>query len=142
MRVFSRVPKINFMAQRKVALGLSILLSLIAIGLIIGRGLTAKAHEALGLSTSTLFRLPENPTDTKKGFSLGQKMVGKACGLPVINGSQQGVRPGTYCEPRMTSVGSSAPRLGSISRRENVDSTAGAPSERARRRASQAAPMS
>ena len=76
------------------------------IPLIIGRGLTAKAREALGLPTSTLFRLPTNPVDTHKGFSLGQKMVGKACGLPVVNGEQQGVRPGTYCEPRMSSVGS------------------------------------
>lgn len=72
------------------------------IPLIIGRGLTAKAREALGLPPSTLFRLPQNPADTKKGFSLAQKMVGKACGLP----EGQGVRPGTYCEPRMTSVGS------------------------------------
>ncbi|MBX3620046.1 MAG: bifunctional aconitate hydratase 2/2-methylisocitrate dehydratase [Rhizobacter sp.] len=72
------------------------------IPLIIGRGLTAKAREALGLKPSTLFRLPQNPADTKKGFSLAQKMVGKACGLP----EGQGVRPGTYCEPRMTSVGS------------------------------------
>ena len=76
------------------------------IPLIIGRGLTAKAREALGLPVSTLFRLPQNPADTKKGYSLAQKMVGKACGLPVVNGNQQGVRPGTYCEPRMTSVGS------------------------------------
>jgi aconitate hydratase 2/2-methylisocitrate dehydratase len=76
------------------------------IPLIIGRGLTAKARDALGLPASTLFRLPQNPVDTKKGYSLGQKMVGKACGLPVVNGQQQGVRPGTYCEPRMTSVGS------------------------------------
>ncbi|HET6598459.1 MAG TPA: bifunctional aconitate hydratase 2/2-methylisocitrate dehydratase, partial [Burkholderiaceae bacterium] len=76
------------------------------IPLIIGRGLTAKAREALGLPPSTLFRLPHNPADTKKGFSLGQKMVGRACGLPVVDGNQQGVRPGTYCEPRMTSVGS------------------------------------
>ena len=76
------------------------------IPLIIGRGLTAKARDALGLPPSTLFRLPQNPVDTKKGYSLGQKMVGKACGLPVVNGQQQGVRPGTYCEPRMTSVGS------------------------------------
>jgi len=76
------------------------------IPLIIGRGLTAKARDALGLPVSTLFRLPQNPVDTKKGYSLGQKMVGKACGLPVVNGQQQGVRPGTYCEPRMTSVGS------------------------------------
>jgi len=76
------------------------------IPLIIGRGLTAKARDALGLAPSTLFRLPLNPADTQRGFSLGQKMVGKACGLPVVNGVQQGVRPGTYCEPRMTSVGS------------------------------------
>jgi aconitate hydratase 2/2-methylisocitrate dehydratase len=72
------------------------------IPLIVGRGLTAKAREALGLPPSTLFRLPHAPTDTKKGFTLAQKMVGKACGLP----QGQGVRPGTYCEPRMTSVGS------------------------------------
>ncbi|WP_295956304.1 bifunctional aconitate hydratase 2/2-methylisocitrate dehydratase [Rhodoferax sp.] len=72
------------------------------IPLIIGRGLTAKAREALGLPVSTLFRLPQNPVDTKKGFTLAQKMVGRACGLP----AGQGVRPGTYCEPKMTSVGS------------------------------------
>ena len=72
------------------------------IPLIIGRGLTAKARDALGLKPSTLFRLPQNPVDTKKGFSLAQKMVGRACGLP----EGQGVRPGTYCEPKMTSVGS------------------------------------
>ncbi|MBT9527895.1 MAG: aconitate hydratase B, partial [Rhizobacter sp.] len=72
------------------------------IPLIIGRGLTAKAREALGLPPSTLFRLPQSPVDTRRGFSLAQKMVGRACGLP----EGQGVRPGTYCEPRMTSVGS------------------------------------
>jgi aconitate hydratase 2/2-methylisocitrate dehydratase len=72
------------------------------IPLIIGRGLTAKAREALGLPVSTLFRLPQNPADTHKGFTLAQKIVGRACGLP----EGQGVRPGTYCEPRMTSVGS------------------------------------
>lgn len=72
------------------------------IPLIIGRGLTSKAREALGLPPSSLFRLPQNPVDTKKGFSLAQKMVGRACGLP----EGQGVRPGTYCEPKMTSVGS------------------------------------
>ena len=76
------------------------------IPLIIGRGLTAKAREALGLPVSTLFRLPKNPADTHKGFTLAQKIVGRACGFPVIAGKQQGVRPGTYCEPRMTSVGS------------------------------------
>ena len=72
------------------------------IPLIIGRGLTAKACEALGLPASTLFRLPQQPADTGKGFTLAQKMVGRACGLP----EGQGVRPGTYCEPKMTSVGS------------------------------------
>ena len=72
------------------------------IPLIIGRGLTAKAREALGLAPSTLFRLPQNPANSKLGFTLAQKMVGRAVGLP--NG--EGVRPGTYCEPRMTSVGS------------------------------------
>src|SRR5690606_2938934 len=72
------------------------------IPLIIGRGLTAKAREALGLPPSTLFRLPKSPVDSGKGFTLAQKMVGRACGLP----EGQGVRPGTYCEPRMTSVGS------------------------------------
>ena len=72
------------------------------IPLIIGRGLTAKAREALGLPVSMLFRLPQNPADTKAGFTLAQKIVGRAVGLP----DGQGVRPGTYCEPRMTSVGS------------------------------------
>ncbi|MEW5729919.1 MAG: bifunctional aconitate hydratase 2/2-methylisocitrate dehydratase [Pseudomonadota bacterium] len=72
------------------------------IPLIIGRGLTAKAREALGLPPSTLFRQPATPADTGKGFSLAQKMVGRACGLP----EGKGVRPGTYCEPRMTTVGS------------------------------------
>ncbi|MDR0247172.1 MAG: bifunctional aconitate hydratase 2/2-methylisocitrate dehydratase, partial [Burkholderiales bacterium] len=72
------------------------------IPLIIGRGLTAKAREALKLSPSTAFRLPQAPKDSGKGFSLAQKMVGRACGLP----EGKGVRSGTYCEPRMTSVGS------------------------------------
>jgi len=76
------------------------------IPLIIGRGLTAKAREALGLPASTLFRLPQNPADTGKGYTLAQKMVGRACGLPEVNGVQPGIRPGTYCEPKMTSVGS------------------------------------
>ena len=69
------------------------------IPLIIGRGLTTKAREFLGLPQSTLFRLPQNPVDTGKGYSLAQKMVGKACGVT-------GIRPGTYCEPKMTTVGS------------------------------------
>jgi aconitate hydratase 2 / 2-methylisocitrate dehydratase len=72
------------------------------IPLIVGRGLTAKAREALGLPVSTLFRLPTPPASSTKGFTLAQKMVGRACGLP----EGQGVRPGTYCEPKMTSVGS------------------------------------
>ncbi|WP_331346952.1 bifunctional aconitate hydratase 2/2-methylisocitrate dehydratase [Cellvibrio sp. UBA7661] len=69
------------------------------IPLIIGRGLTSKARESLGLPPSTLFRLPQVPADTGKGYTLAQKMVGKACGV-------QGIRPGTYCEPKMTTVGS------------------------------------
>jgi aconitate hydratase 2/2-methylisocitrate dehydratase len=69
------------------------------INLIIGRGLTTKAREALGLGESDLFRKPEQPVDSGKGFTLAQKMVGRACGM-------EGIRPGTYCEPRMTTVGS------------------------------------
>jgi len=69
------------------------------IPLLIGRSLTDKTREALGLPASTLFVRPSIPADSGKGFTLAQKMVGKACGLP-------GVRPGTACEPRMTTVGS------------------------------------
>lgn len=69
------------------------------IPLIIGRGLTQKAREALGLGPIDIFRTPEQPNDTGKGYTLAQKMVGKACGVT-------GVRPGTSCEPRMTTVGS------------------------------------
>ncbi|WP_428240479.1 bifunctional aconitate hydratase 2/2-methylisocitrate dehydratase [Gynuella sp.] len=69
------------------------------INLIIGRGLTQRAREALGLPVSDLFRLAEQPVDTGKGYTLAQKIVGKACGI-------EGVRPGTYCEPKMTTVGS------------------------------------
>jgi aconitate hydratase 2/2-methylisocitrate dehydratase len=72
------------------------------IPLIVGRGLTAKARFALGLPVSTLFRLPQDPADSGRGFTLAQKMVGRAVGLP----EGKGVRPGTYCEPKMTSVGS------------------------------------
>jgi aconitate hydratase 2/2-methylisocitrate dehydratase len=72
------------------------------INLIIGRSLTGKAREFLGLSASTVFRLPQPPATSNKGFTLAQKMVGRACGLP----DGQGIRPGTYCEPKMTSVGS------------------------------------
>ncbi len=76
------------------------------INLIIGRSLTAKAREFLGLPASTSFRLPSAPIATSAGFTLAQKMVGRAVGLPVVGGNQQGVRPGTYCEPKMTTVGS------------------------------------
>ncbi len=69
------------------------------IPLIIGRSLTDKTREALGLKPSETFMRPDVPADTGKGFTLAQKMVGKACGIA-------GVRPGTYCEPRMTTVGS------------------------------------
>jgi len=69
------------------------------IPLIIGRGLTDRAREALDMEPSDVFRRPVIPADSGKGFTLAQKMVGKACGI-------DGVRPGTYCEPRMTTVGS------------------------------------
>ncbi|SUD59847.1 aconitate hydratase 2 [Ectopseudomonas oleovorans] len=69
------------------------------IPLIIGRGLTEKARAELGLGASELFKKPDQPAASTKGFTLAQKMVGKACGV-------EGVRPGTYCEPKMTTVGS------------------------------------
>jgi len=69
------------------------------IPLIIGRGLTEKARTELGLAPSNLFKLPQAPAESTKGYTLAQKMVGKACGVT-------GVRPGTYCEPKMTTVGS------------------------------------
>jgi aconitate hydratase 2/2-methylisocitrate dehydratase len=69
------------------------------IPLIIGRSLSDRAREALGLGPSDAFRRPEPPPDTGKGFTLAQKIVGKACGV-------KGIRPGTYCEPRMGTVGS------------------------------------
>ncbi len=69
------------------------------INLIVGRGLTSRARESLSLGPSTLFRVPEQPKDSNAGFTLAQKMVGVACGV-------EGIRPGTYCEPRMTTVGS------------------------------------
>jgi aconitate hydratase 2/2-methylisocitrate dehydratase len=72
------------------------------IPLIIGRGLTMKARKALGLPASTVFRLPQAPIESKKGFTLAQKIVGRACGFP----EGQGVRPGTYCEPHMSTIGS------------------------------------
>ncbi|MDO5696295.1 MAG: bifunctional aconitate hydratase 2/2-methylisocitrate dehydratase, partial [Eubacteriales bacterium] len=72
------------------------------INLIIGRGLTSKARETLNLGASDVFRLPAPPAQSDAGFTLAQKMVGRACGLP----EGQGIRPGTYCEPKMTTVGS------------------------------------
>lgn len=69
------------------------------IPLIIGRGLTDKARQSLGLEPSDVFRRPVEVADTGKGYTLAQKMVGKACGV-------EGIRPGTYCEPKMTTVGS------------------------------------
>ncbi len=69
------------------------------IPLIIGRSLTERAREALGLEPSDVFRRPIDPQDSGKGFTLAQKIVGKACGV-------EGIRPGTYCEPRMSTVGS------------------------------------
>ena len=69
------------------------------INMIIGRGLTEKAREALGLPAADFFRMPSQPEDSGKGYTLAQKMVGKACGV-------DGIRPGTYCEPKMTTVGS------------------------------------
>lgn len=69
------------------------------IALIIGRTLTRKARKALGMGESTVFTSPEQPVDTGKGYTLAQKMIGKACGLP-------GVRPGMYVEPQTLTVGS------------------------------------
>jgi aconitate hydratase 2 / 2-methylisocitrate dehydratase len=69
------------------------------IPLIIGRGLTERSREALGLEPGDVFKKPTPVEETNKGFTLAQKIVGKAC-------SVEGVRPGTYCEPRMTTVGS------------------------------------
>merc|ERR1719399_1886037 len=69
------------------------------IPLIVGRGLTGKAREALGMPPTDIFRKPINPDDDGSGYSLAQKMVGKACGV-------EGILPGTYCEPKMTTVGS------------------------------------
>jgi len=69
------------------------------IPLIIGKGLTAKAREALGMDAGNLFMTPAQPANNGKGFTLAQKMVGKACGM-------DGVKPGVYCEPIATTVGS------------------------------------
>lgn len=72
------------------------------IPLIVGRGLTSNARELLGLPPSDCFIKPLPPQDSGKGYTLAQKMVGRACGLP----EGKGVRPGTYCEPKITTVGS------------------------------------
>jgi aconitate hydratase 2/2-methylisocitrate dehydratase len=72
------------------------------IPLIVGRGLTSNARELLGLPPSDQFIMPVPPEDSGKGYTLAQKMVGRACGLP----EGKGVRPGTYCEPKITTVGS------------------------------------
>jgi aconitate hydratase 2/2-methylisocitrate dehydratase len=69
------------------------------IPLIIGRGLTQRAREHMGLDTSPIFRAPVIGEESDKGYTLAQKMVGRACGV-------DGVRPGSYCEPKMTTVGS------------------------------------
>jgi aconitate hydratase 2/2-methylisocitrate dehydratase len=69
------------------------------INLIIGRGLTQRTREHMGLAPSDVFRRPEDVAASSKGYTLAQKMVGKACGV-------DGVRAGTYCEPKMTTVGS------------------------------------
>ena len=69
------------------------------IPLIIGRGLTQRARESLGLPPSEIFRTPVSGEQSDKGFTLAQKMVGRACGV-------EGIRPGSYCEPKMTTVGS------------------------------------
>jgi aconitate hydratase 2 / 2-methylisocitrate dehydratase len=69
------------------------------IPLIIGKGLTAKAREAMGMDATDLFMTPAQPEDNGKGYTLAQKMVGKACGM-------EGVKPGVYCEPIATTVGS------------------------------------
>ncbi|KAF0856861.1 bifunctional aconitate hydratase 2/2-methylisocitrate dehydratase [Pantoea dispersa] len=69
------------------------------IPLIIGRGLTTKARESLGLPHSDVFTKAKDVAESNRGYSLAQKMVGRACGVA-------GIRPGAYCEPKMTSVGS------------------------------------
>ena len=69
------------------------------IPLIIGRGLTGRARKTLDLGDSDIFEKPRAAEESDKGYTLAQKMVGKACGL-------SGVRPGMYCEPKMTTVGS------------------------------------
>jgi len=69
------------------------------IPLIIGRGLTDRARQSLGLEPSSVFKRPRDVAGSDKGFTLAQKMVGRACGV-------EGIRPGQYCEPKMTTVGS------------------------------------
>ena len=86
------------------------------IPLIIGRNLTAEARKGLGMGTTALFRLPRQPADTGKGYTLAQKIVGRSCGLP----AGKGVRPGTYCEPVMDTVGSQD-TIGPMTRDEQND---------------------
>ncbi len=69
------------------------------INMIIGRGLTARAREHLGMDTCEIFQRPASPKESHAGFTLAQKMIGRSCGV-------EGVRPGSYCEPKMTTVGS------------------------------------
>ena len=86
------------------------------IPLIIGRNLTASARKVLGMSATAMFRLPKVPADSGKGYTLAQKIVGRACGLP----AGKGVRPGTYCEPLMDTVGSQD-TIGPMTRDEQND---------------------
>ena len=72
------------------------------ISLMIGRSLTEKARSELDLPPSTLFSEAQRPKDSSEGFTLAQKIVGRACGLP----EGKGIRPGAYCEPQITTVGS------------------------------------
>ncbi len=86
------------------------------IPLIIGRNLTASARKVLGMSATAMFRLPKVPADSGKGYTLAQKIVGRSCGLP----AGKGVRPGTYCEPLMDTVGSQD-TIGPMTRDEQND---------------------
>ncbi|MEI7429635.1 MAG: bifunctional aconitate hydratase 2/2-methylisocitrate dehydratase [Betaproteobacteria bacterium] len=86
------------------------------IPLIIGRNLTASARKGLGMTATAMFRLPKQPTDSGQGYTLAQKIVGRSCGLP----AGKGVRPGTYCEPLMDTVGSQD-TIGPMTRDEQND---------------------
>ena len=86
------------------------------IPLIIGRNLTAEARKALGMAPIALFRQPKAPADTGKGYTLAQKIVGRGCGLP----AGKGIRPGTYCEPKMDTI-ASQDTIGPMTRDEQND---------------------